>query len=416
LRYFRYRPAKRCVFLWAFNEHRSRPLLVSGALFHGSDGARIVASASFQRQAEQATALIGGLSSYSYLPRQRLLLQLFPLDCELPGLLRGTSEHCLRDEFAKALGGAPAAIRIVGVRPVRLKPWQRCALTYEVAAGSRKHVYFAKALPGRLAADLLPRLRALRERLRKEAAPWEVPEPVCCLEGAGVLVLEQVHGIAAKSLLQQASEDAGARRDLRRLVRMAAEGLASFQRAVVPGLATLTPQVLLRDLADDIDGLGKAVPDLALSMRRVLRRLERQSTRLPSEALVLGHASFRHSHFVLRNRKPVILDLDGVCLCGPNADAGNFLAYLQRAALRRPRRQAIYQECGGVFLAGVKRLPGFSPEWLAWHRAAAQLKGALRSFSSLSSRWIETTQGLVRLAEQELGPPKQVRRALARLD
>ena len=216
-----------------------------------------------------------------------------------------------------------------------------------------------------------------------------------------MLVLEALEGaVKVETLLNDALHQGPAREALREFIATAGRGLGPFQQAVVEGLPRVTPETLLEELEEDREGLEGVAPAVAQAVGRQLRRLGSEAGRLPPEAEGLGHASFRHSHFLLRGGQPVLLDLDGLCLCGVSADAGNFLAYLDRAGLRRPPWRPLLQECEGVFGEALRGPRGASPGWLAWYRAAAQVKWALRSAFSPSPRSPETTEGLLRLAEQ----------------
>jgi hypothetical protein len=401
LRFLRYRPAKRCVFLWAFHRTTGPAALVSGTVLRAGEGEEIIGDDRYQELAEKTAARLGA-PAYRFVPERRLLLQVFPLDAELPELLPAASPDWISENLTTALDQAPGVVHVRSVEPVNFKPWRRCALRYDVEVAGRVRHYFAKVLPAGRAQALLPRLRALAERLASEGALWDVPEALFCLAGAGALVFEAIEGTATKALLARTPFDPAAQKTLLRLARSAGLGLGRFQRAVLPGLPVRTPHCLLRDLSDNLQGLEQVAPALAAAVAKLIDRLETKAARLPPEPAVLGHASFRHTHFVLRGKKPVLLDLDGVCLCGPSLDPGNFLAYLDRAALRRPHWAPVLRECGQQFSDGLAHLSGLSVEWLAWHRAAAQVKGALRSFSSLSSRGSETTHGLIALAERIL--------------
>jgi aminoglycoside phosphotransferase (APT) family kinase protein len=413
LRFFRYRPAKRCLFLWGFPQPSGRMFLVSGTLLRSGEGEEIVSDGRYQDLAQQAAALTDARRVFSFLSERRLLLHVFPFDPTLPGLLQATSESWVAENLSAALGDSSGASRVRTINVVNFKPWRRCTLTYELESAGERRRYFAKMLPAGQANTLLPRLRALAFRLEREEALWDVPEALFSLPEAGALVFETVQGEAAKSLLARAPFDPAARKALLRLATVAAEGLVPYQRAVFPGLPALNREDLLADLADELLGLELIAPSLANSVARLIDRLQAEAARLPSEPNVLGHASFRHSHFILRGDRPVLLDLDGVCLCGPSADPGNFLAYLDRAALRRPEWWTALRECERAFNEGLAHLPDLSTEWLTWHRVAAHLKGALRSVSSLSTRWFETAQGLVHLAEKTLAQPAKTLGACA---
>jgi hypothetical protein len=251
---------------------------------------------------------------------------------------------------------------------------------------------------------MVSQLRALQAVFRERGVPWDLPAPVMYVPEAQMLVLEAVEGDQElKTVLVEALDDPGARTALRNHITRVAEGLIAFQQAAVEGLPhKRTPQDLLDDLKEDscfMVGLEEVSSGLPRSIARLIGALESEAARLPPEPLGLVHGSFRHSHFLCRGDRLVLLDLDGLCLAGVSADAGNFLAYLDRTALRRPRLRPVLRECEAAFLEALQRHPCLSAAWLNWHRAAAQVKWALRAYSSLYKSWLNTTTGLVALAD-----------------
>jgi len=407
LAYFDYRPTLHCRIVWSFPTESGRPLMVSGHLFNDGEGSGTVADPAFQRLAERAALRLPlGSRSYTYVADRRLLLQVFPLDYKVPGLLAASCQQRMTEAFA-GLYGCPAEAVAVDIVPVSYKPWRRCVFRYDVAAGGRRTRYYGKVFQDDRGEDMVPQLKALQAVFRQRGVRWDLPAPVMYLPDAHMLVLEAVHGDQElKSLLEQALHDPEARTALRGHVTAAAEGLIAFQQATVNGLPhKRTPEDLLDDLKEDscfMVGLEEVSAGLPRSISRLIGALESESARLPPEPLGLVHGSFRHSHFLCRGDRLVLLDLDGLCLAGVSADAGNFLAYLDRTGLRRPRLRPVLAECEAAFREAWKGHPCLSPAWLDWHRAAAQLKWALRSFSSLYKNWLQTTAGLVALAEQTL--------------
>jgi aminoglycoside phosphotransferase (APT) family kinase protein len=371
----------------------------------------IVSGRGYQDMAEHAAALSDTRGVFSFVSERRLLLHVFPFDPVLPGLVRAASDSWAGASLSTALGESSGSRRKPAINVANFKPWRRCTLSYEFGSADEGRRYFAKVLPAGQAQTLLPRLRTLAFRLAREKALWDVPATLFSLPDAGVRVSDAVEGEPTKRLLARAGSDSEAHKALLRSVSIAAEGLVSYQRAVFSGLPALRPEDLLEDLTDDLRGLELIAPSLARSMARLIDRLQTEATGLPSEPKALGHASFRHSHFMLRGTRPVLLDLDGVCLCGRSADPGNFLAYLDHAALRRPAWRTTIRECERAFLEGLAQLPDLSTESLAWYRATAHVKGAQRSVASLSARWFETAQGLVQLADQTLARRVHILRA-----
>jgi hypothetical protein len=224
-----------------------------------------------------------------------------------------------------------------------------------------------------------------------------------------MLLLEDVDGASPpKELVVRATIDPNARRALLKLVASAADGLHAFQRLKVRGLLPRGPDILMKKLAKDSESpeqLAQVAPDLAELIRTSVVRLTSEAARMAPESVRLGHGSFRHTHFLLRSDRPVLVDLEGLCLRGVSADAGDFLAYLDWVGCRQPQYGSLLEECSAIFLMGLKGLPDLSPHWLSWHRAAAQVKWALRTFASLAPSWVEISERLVRLSGQALPMP-----------
>jgi hypothetical protein len=181
----------------------------------------------------------------------------------------------------------------------------------------------------------------------------------------------------------------------------AAEGLRAFQRTELAGLAVVTPQDVIRQFRSDVDSVRHVAPSLAVSLARQVDRLEAEAARLVPEPMVPTHGAFRPGQLLLCPDRLVVFDLDTLCAAGASADAGNFLAYLDQMALRRPRLQPVVSECRAAFVDGLSR-PASDAAWLSWYRAASLVKLAFRSFFSLAPSWPETTHDLLGCAERAL--------------
>ena len=400
IRCFDYRPNRHCTVSWSFPT-ASGPMIVSGTLCHDGVCEKLVANGDFQRLAEKAAAFAGlNGRAFDYSPEHRLLLQIFPLDYELPGLVSAADQAWASAAFARHQGAPSSEVRVLDPDLVDYKPSRRCLFRYRIESSGVVATYFAKVLRGKRSHELLPRLQTLRERLRREGAPWDTVKPVACFEDGQALVCEAIEGGSdGRSLeVRAASGDLEAREALRMLAAAAAEGLPAFQRATVPGLEISSARSAFDDVLKDtcfLPGLAQLAPPLSDTMEMLLRQLEDALAWLPFEPLGLGHGSFRHTHFFLRGDRPTLIDLDGMCLCGVNADAGKFLACLDRSSLRRPESRSVLAECETIFIDRLRANPQLSFDWLSWHRAANLVKWALRSFSSLSYQWLEITEQLV---------------------
>jgi hypothetical protein len=417
LEYVRYRPTKSCIALWSFRRPDGRRVLLSGALL-GETGRPVVADAAFRRLAEEARAVADAARAYRWLPRRRLLLQLFPLDAVLPGLPMAVAA----EEVRRALSASGALDGQAGraeVTPLSYKPWRRCVLRYRFETSGGEAAFIGKVYRDGRGEAMHRWLELVRAHLVAADAPCDVVAPALYLPDARLLLLEAVAGGTelARLLDQSADGDAGAREALLTHVARAAEVLPAFRRALVPGVPHMGPAAVLSQLERRARGLDRVVPALADSVARRLRDLEAEAARLRPEPLGLAHGAFRHNQLLAAGDRLILLDLDTLCVGGAGTDPGGFLAYLDGTSLRRPRLRAVLSDCEEAFVAIVEAHASSSASWLAWHRAAGHVKWALRSVLALAPSWPETADALLRLAGRTLaGPPSRattLRRSVA---
>jgi hypothetical protein len=286
---------------------------------------------------------------------------------------------------------------------VSYKPWRRCVYKYVLEFQCDKRRYFAKLFRDDRGQRILGWLQAVRAQLLTADAAWDMPAPVAYIPEARMLVSKALEdGTELKDLITNAPGNSQDKHILRDQMVRVAEGLDSFQRITVDGLCSITPTDLIGDLKKGAKALGHVAPTLAQTVQRQLCALEIQARQLPPEKMVLTHGAFRHDQLLLCASKLSILDLDTLCIAGSGADAGNFLGYLDRMVLRRRRLRPNIEECAETFMEALCQ-QGIAPcKWFAWHRAAANVKNALRSFFSLDTEWPETAEGLLQLAERTL--------------
>jgi len=393
----RYRPGKSCDLAWRFPLPSGRPGLVSARVFRNDGGARIAREPSFQAlavRAQQALAL--ATPPYRCLEDGRLLLQFFPLDSRLPGLVDATSEAWANAALPGVLdAGRPAAWR-VAASPKAYRAWRRCVLQYE-RDGDRPQRYFAKVFHDDRGAAMLSRLAAVGRQLA--GGPWRVVTPAAYLPEQRMLLLPAIeHGVKFASLIKAGPEEAVARQHAVSAAHAAAGGLLRFQQVDVAGLPTVSPRDVIDTWRRKSARIALVEPALAHAIEERLCSLEAALDALPPEPIVVAHGAFRHGQLLLGEGGLVALDLDTLCRSGANADAGNFLACLDSLVVRRERHHAVVRDCQDAFAQTWRRAPVAHEGWLAWHRAAALVKQAVRAYVSLPARWPQITSALLDLA------------------
>ena len=176
-----------------------------------------------------------------------------------------------------------------------------------------------------------------------------------------------------------AAQDEGVRE---RWLHAAGARLAGLHAAQVAGPP--------RTLADDLDELREYIapmaqpnPDLAQRYAAAVERIAERAG-APSAAAAT-HGAFRTDQYMIENGELVMIDLDGFCWAEPERDLGNFLAYLDWKAIRKPADAAFIGRAGQLFMEGY-RAAGAAPseQRLAIYRADSLLKIAGRRYRSLT--------------------------------
>ena len=400
--YVRYRPTRGCDVLWTFPAVNGQPVWVAGKM--AADVVRFTASPSFQRSADRVKEARGiEFAPYVLFSDRRLLLQIFPLDARLPGLALAADSRWSGEAVRQRLGLSGDEWRLREVMPLHYKPWRRCVLRYAVDMRERSARYFGKVFRDDRGAPMVERLRAVRSQLLASRAGWDVAVPAAYVPEASMLVLEGLDASHELSpLVRKSMSDPNAMETLRSYMVGAAEGLLAFQKLAVDGLKSVGPRDVLSQYDAEFEGIRHVTPRLADAIRVQLHALDEAAHRLPREELVLSHGAFRYNQFLVREGTLIVLDLGALQMAGRAADAGEFLAYFDLVALRRPHMRPAVRACQEVFLGAILRHPHVDPRWLAWHRAASLVKWTHRTFLSLDVRWPELTERLLRLAERPL--------------
>ncbi len=400
--YVRYRPGKSCVVLWSHEDEAGLRLLASGRLFHDERAGKLVAKEA-NRDLIQRTATLSKSAGapYRYFADDRLLLQLFPLDLRLPQLVLAEDPAWLSEHLG-ANGTRPIAQTITAT-PVSYKPWRRCVYRYDTETDGTRKSYYAKLFRDDRGKELLAWHHAVSSSLSASHAPWTIPMATGYVPEARMLLFDAADDATKiRKLLRPALKNAQTKAALLGHISAAAEGLVAFQRTKIEGLPSETPHQLIANFRSDSAGIEAVAPELAHAVSNALQRLETAAGALSPEPLVPTHGAFRHDQLLHAEGRLIVLDLDTICLSGASADAGNFLGYLDLTAVRRPRLQPIIDDCARAFGEALRASGLTSLEWLAWYRAAAHVKKALRAFFSLEPNWPETTSRLLLLADETL--------------
>lgn len=405
VRFVRYRPGRSCTVLWSFPGVDGSTVLLSGRLFRDERGARILEQAPVQRRMDEVTDASRQNRPCHYVREERLLLQAFPMDMRLPGLARAGSEAWMDDRLLPALGMIRKPNQVMAAKVRSYKPWERCVFDYVLGDGACRKHYFAKLLWHQQGHAVLGRLQALKAQLSASGARWQIAAPLVHLRKERMLVASAIGGGSKlPKWLRAARKNEGVRIRLLEQVAWAAQGLRSFQQASPGPLRTVSPRDLLEELQRHTESVRRVAPELASRMEKTLRALGAALERLVPEPMVPTHGAFRLDHLLPVEGGVGVLDLDTLCRSGISADAGNFLAYLESLAVRRPRLQSLLRECASAFSDALPPGSADRGAWLSWYHCASLVKIATRGPLLLAPDWCESSHALIGRAEERLAP------------
>lgn len=402
--FVRYDPGRSCSVLWSFAGADGRRVLISGRQFADARGGRIPEQPGVLRRMKQvmeASAL--RQRPCHFLRERRLLLQAFPMDLRLPGLARAGSEDWIHERLLPRLGPGPVAARRVKVEVRSYKPWERCVLRYRLAEDGTQADYFAKLLGHQQGAAVVDTLQALRSQLRATGGPWEIAAPFLHLAQERMVVASAFdEETKLPRWLRPARKREGVRTRLLEQIARAAEGLHVFQQTSPGPLRQVAPHELIAELRRYTGRIRLVAAELAARMEKALGALAAAGARLAPEPLVPTHGAFRLDHLVPCADKVGVLDLDTLCRSGRSADAGNFLAYLDALAERRPRLASVLRDCESAFSEALSPGSGERRAWLCWYRCASLVKIAIRCPLLLAPDWCASSHALLARAEERL--------------
>lgn len=311
------------------------------------------------------------------------------VDPALPGLAVVADAGRASALMATALGddalGAPT------VEVVRHKPGRRALVRLEAASsdgpaarGSR--ILFAKAFAGRRAERAHAAHVALHRALEGDPQV-RLPEPIGCLPGAQLLLLDAVEGRPVEPALA-----AGDRRLAARIAR-AARRLHASEAALDRRHG---PDEEWAILARRVDGLASARPELAAAAGRVLEALDRAWPTAASWRWRPLHRDLHPGQVLWDGRTVGLVDLDDAALGEPAVDAANFAAHLVWAAIGRPGARPALAAADAFRRAYAALDPGLDP------RVASVLEaGTLLRLAAIHGPRAtpETARAVVRAAE-----------------
>jgi len=388
--YVRYKPDESCLVLYEVTIRQSAAaggdapvrMIPAHARFGRPERtAAIWARPSFQRSVQRAARSDRRAPQPHALliPELDTIVQFFPLDRELPGLIRASSRRTAGRLLGHALGGPHAdRVPLRHVTLLRYRPGRKALLRYELAEEAAGSLY-TKVFAG----DRATWLDQLGRRLVAGGIP--TPEPLTRLQDVSGIVHREAPGVPLATLdgddLLAALTPTG--RVLGALHAMAWSGpLPRARPSYIPLAASArTVALLLPDLARRVDALASRLGEALAAVNG-------------STGLI--HGDFYDDQVLVDGGTRIaLLDFDEARQGDPLSDIGNATAHLAARAAD-PAAADLQRE---ALLEGYPGGRSLDRGRVALFEAAAGLEMSVGPFRRLQPDWPQAVERLVALAE-----------------
>jgi aminoglycoside phosphotransferase (APT) family kinase protein len=316
------------------------------------------------------------LAHVTYIPHLLGLLQIYPVDYDLPFLVKATSALAMRKALRKS--GASREITIsADPELIRYKPERKALLRYDVADGPVPRLY------GKVHGD--DRSGAL--------ASWTptlidagvaTPPVLVSLPESGFMAHAEAPGTPLSALRGQDTY---------------VEWMEPLESALHQLQATALPSAPLHALATEATTimttthwLARIVPHLAPRLRNLGEMIASQLTAL-DDVVTTVHGDFYDDQALVYGTDITLIDLDELRRAHPLLDIGNMLAHLTAGELATARE---------AFRDAVLQRGTYREAELDLFEAAALLRLAPGPFRNLQEMWPEQIDRLFNLAGERL--------------
>jgi aminoglycoside phosphotransferase (APT) family kinase protein len=384
--------------------------IVTG-LTYDTDRARPLAQR-LVRQDPAASAPLGplALAPVSYSPELDLLIQVFPYDYRLPGLLRlfqGAPE--MVEPIVNELGDGPWTVEQATATTARYRPDMRGMVRLDVAVrGSggelaTRRAYAKVYREGEEARRAHHVLRVLAEGTAREDHGFAVARPIAYVEEWQTLLLGEVPGTRLLQIVRR-RDDAG---EAAVAVRQAARAVAGFHQFPFPeGLLPVAAQDQEERLATVAETLRANNPGVASDVDRLVEEI---GGALDGSPLMPTHFDLKQGHMLVDEERVGLLDFDKLALGDPLIDVANLVATLgaerEGSERRGERRLALVDAFTEEYFAHVPA---------GWRdRFPARLALAALAEAATTGRGQRGRGGRADVAARAASAVEQAQRALA---
>src|SRR5438093_2740944 len=268
-----------------------------------------------------------------FLPEFGCLVEFFPRDWALPGLIHALDPEEMAALLAQVGTEAERARRLPTVEVLRYKLHGRCVLRYIVeapAGGAPTEVIGKVHKSGTLAVQVAQTLSILQP----QAAAYGliIPKPLRVIEEWGLLLMERVSGIALKPIVEQAKDP----QQLKTVMGLAAATLVRLHCLRFESQKVRSLQTWLEKGHGKAASLHLVAPLLAQQADTLLRQIGQLGARSAVAPLSFIHGGFSPAQLLLEKGQIAVVDFDSSGLGDPAIDVGHFMERLHHIAVNRP--------------------------------------------------------------------------------
>jgi hypothetical protein len=222
---------------------------------------------------------------------------------------------------AEAMSGR-LGMSVTSCEITHIKPGRRAIVRLVTSDG----VFLAKTRVGHRASTAFRLMQQFRAAGFDDSSSVAVAEPVAVFDDLATWIQREVLGLSGEAAL---TADAGS------VALAAADAAHRIHHAGVPAKRVHTVEHELAILRTRFETLANRRPDLAASLHRVLRIVERRAEPFLRNRPVTGvHRDYYHDQLIVAGGRTTVIDFDLYCTADPALDIGNFVAHLREYALR----------------------------------------------------------------------------------
>lgn len=316
----------------------------------------------------------------AYVPELDGLLQFFPIDYDLPFLVKASSAPAMNRLLRKQVSSSGISVASTP-ELIRYKPGRKALFRYELVDDS---VVYGKVHLDSRGERIAVGTRALVD------AGFPTPPVVLALPDQSFIAHAEFSGTQLASMRAEANYE--------QLMEPLADVLHRFH-------STEVPAGLVHTLSDEGERICETARMLATIHPAIGRRVnqlgEEIVDRLDSVDCVIAtnHGDFYDDQAIVSEEGMSIIDLDEMRMAHPLLDIGNMLAHM-RSDPHHPEKMA---DARDAFLASMQKRVSYSDRDVSLFESIGLLKLAPGPFRRLENDWRDGIERIVEMAEESLG-------------